>query len=173
MPHSLQQPRLSAGGRTLHGRARERQQITTGLRSAQVQIEQRPQPAARSLVLPLGRPQSNLPRPVGPRVNALRSLFGIGILIALGVAGAGPAAASQWIPNPPSAAVDAPTGDPTGVPIVSTDPMAGPNSREEALHANDVLDLPPATSGTPGSRVMPQAAGPLKAYNRAGLQKEV
>jgi hypothetical protein len=51
--------------------------------------------------------------------------------------------------------------------------MAGPNSREEALHANDVLDLPPATSGTPGGRLMPQAAGPLKAYNRAGLQKEV
>jgi spore germination protein YaaH len=117
--------------------------------------------------LPLGGPPGNLPKPVGPKAKLTsRSLIGIGILIALGLAGVQPVAAGPAQSRPTMAA-----GSRTAVP----DPPVGPNSVEEALHANDQLNLPAATSvpspGITGSSLLPSA--PLTSYNKAGLQKEV
>jgi len=89
---------------------------------------------------------------VRSRFPAFTSLIGIAALVTLAIVAAAPVAAGR------SAAVSAPLG---AIP----DPAIGPLTAEELMHAHDTLDLS-AASGL-------QTPQPLRAFNHAGLQKEV
>jgi hypothetical protein len=106
---------------------------------------------------------------VGPKL-ILRSVIGIGILLALEVANVSPLGASPARSQPPRSVASA-----------HADPRVGPLTLLEASHRNDPTHFTPATSTViprwlPDSSARLGASSPLSApltYNRAGLQKEV
>src|SRR5437879_2567110 len=107
-------------------------------------------------LLASAKPKISLCGPPGPPTAAMLGGAGTGFLLAalvtLAIVAAAPVAAGR------SAAVSAPLG---AIP----DPAIGPLTAEELMHAHDTLNLS-AASGL-------QTPQPLRAFNHAGLQKEV
>jgi hypothetical protein len=107
---------------------------------------------------------------LGPKAAVLRSLFGIGILVALIMSNIVPAAAGHAAFERSSIAPGA---------AGFSDPLIGPNTRDEARHVNDPLHFTLATSPSAAAHqaqlavYKPRAAGIPTAYNASGLQKEV
>jgi len=108
--------------------------------------------------------RGTLTTPLGPKVAALRSLFGIGIVVGLVLTSTTPASAHQMaVSSKPHAAH----------PAAMADPLIGPLTRLESRHINDHLNLTPMAATA--TLEQPLDASPFRAgtYNRAGLQKEV
>ncbi len=109
--------------------------------------------------------RGTLTTPLGPKVAALRSLFGIGIVVGLVLASTTPASAHQMAVSLKSHAAH---------PAAMADPLIGPLTRLESRHLHDPLNLTPMAAAATSEQ--PLISSPFRAatsYNNAGLQKEV
>ncbi|HEV2032728.1 MAG TPA: glycosyl hydrolase family 18 protein [Candidatus Dormibacteraeota bacterium] len=101
---------------------------------------------------------------MGPKAAALRSVFGIGILLGLVFTSTTPAAAH------PGSAASKPSGAHSAA---SADPLIGPLTRLEARHLGEALHFTPMATASSAQPLGSTPSGLMTSYNKAGLQKEV